>query len=248
MSVKTIRSLSDLLKHLKNDIKLDNGPAWYRGQSDKSWPLRPHYHRISKPPTDISLLNKFRQNANLLITAKQPINDFEWLFLMQHYGVPTRMLDWTESPLVALYFAIEPENKKVKTKDGALWILYPYLLNNNTNEREQNYIPAFEEDDFLGSYTVEKYNKGTDKGILPIAAIATRNNPRIQAQLGVFTISHRDKTPIEEIGDKKHIAKYIVPKDAKERLLKELHLLGIDKFQLFPELSVIGETIRREIL
>ena len=79
-----------------------------------------------------------------------------------------------------------------------------------------------------------------------MAAIATRNNPRMQAQLGVFTISHRDKTPIEEIGNKKHVWKYHIPKTKKSIIQKELALLGITKFQLFPELASIGEIIKKE--
>jgi hypothetical protein len=62
--------------------------------------------------------------------------------------------------------------------------------------------------------------------------------------LGVFTISHRDKTPIEEIGDKKHIWKYKIPADKKNIIKSELELLGITKFQVFPELSSIGEIIK----
>lgn len=68
----------------------------------------------------------------------------------------------------------------------------------------------------------------------------------MQAQLGVFTISHRDKTPIEEIGDQTHIWKYKIPASKKKIIKNELALLGITKFQIFPELSSIGEIIRSE--
>ena len=53
-----------------------------------------------------------------------------------------------------------------------------------------------------------------------MATIATRNNIRIQAQLGVFTISHRDKTPIDEIGDSSHIKKYVIPSNKKKGYIK----------------------------
>jgi len=247
MPIKEIGTLADLLTHLKADVNPSLGPIWFRGHSDFSWELSSTFDRLKKPPAEIYLLNKFRQNANLLLTTQIPKNDFDWLFLMQHYGVPTRLLDWTESPLVALFFAIEVENKKTIKKDGALWLLYPYLLNNNSTTNEKDYIPAFEEEDYLGSYTIEKYSKGKDKGIQSIAAIATRNNPRIQAQLGTFTISHREKKSIEEIGDKKHVVKYKIPSNAKVALHAELELLGLNKFQLFPELSSIGEIIKKEL-
>jgi hypothetical protein len=244
MAHKKIKSISDLVKHLKSDVDIKNKPVWFRGHSDESWTLEPSYDRLKTPPIETDLVNKFRQNANYLISAQVPSSDFQWLFLMQHYGVPTRLLDWTESPLVALYFSLETENKKTLKKDGALWLLYPGKLNENTNKDQEGYIPAFEDKEHMETYSTEKYVKGLDQGVLPKAAIATRNNPRIQAQLGVFTISHHKKTPIEDIGDKKHVIKYIIPKECKKDLAEEISLIGIDKFQIFPELSVIGEIIK----
>jgi hypothetical protein len=204
--------------------------------------LNPGFDRLASPPSETSLVNRFRQNASYLVDKHAPSNDFEWLFMMQHYGVPTRLLDWTENPLISLYFAVSSLSKK----NAAIWLLSPHKLNQNSNEKER-YIPAFEEKDYLGSYTTKNYDKGTDRGILPIAAIATRNNPRIQAQMGVFTISHREKTPIDEIGDKKHIRKYVIPKEFKAQIKNELKLLGLSKFSVFPELASIGEVIKGEL-
>jgi hypothetical protein len=65
--------------------------------------------------------------------------------------------------------------------------------------------------------------------------------------LGVFTIHHRDPIAIENIGNRKHIMKYVIPSNCKKEIMQELKVLGITKFQLFPELSSIGENIRSEI-
>ena len=241
--MKEIKHISDLITHLNDDIDKKNHPIWFRGHSDASWKLTSAYDRLKKPPPESSLVKEFRQNASYLLD-KQPKSDFDWLFLMQHYGVPTRLLDWSESPLVGLYFAVAFEPRKNLKKDGALWVLFPNILNSNTNKTGDEYIPAFEDSEYMESYTTEKYDKGRDKGVLPIAAIATRNNPRIQAQLGVFTISHNANIPIENIGDKSHIIKYLIPKDFKKIISHELELLALEKFQLFPELSCIGEKIK----
>lgn len=238
---KKIKSVADLVRYLASDISEGWGPAWYRGQADESWKLLSSFDRLKNPPSETYLVNKFRQNASFLMDKQAPSNDFEWLFMMQHYGVPTRLLDWTENPLIALYFAVNDYTEK----DAVLWVLSPQQLNGNSNESE-TYIPAFEERDYLGSYTTEKYDKGTDKGILPIAAIATRNNPRIQAQMGVFTISHREKTPIDEIGKKSHVKKYVIPFALKEQIMKELSLLGVSRFSVFPELPSIGAVLKEE--
>ncbi len=240
-----INSIGDLVSTLKRDYIDYNGPLWFRGQANETWPLLPNYLRLSKAPSENSLLVRFKQNAMMLLSDK-PKESFDWLFLMQHYGVPTRLLDWSESALVALYFAIN--ESKHKKKDAALWVLKPTQLNINAgiDSKEKNFIPSFESD-YLKNYSVESLQQETTSKLLPMASIATRNNDRIQAQLGVFTISHRNKTPIEEIGDKSHIKKYIIASNTKNDLIEELRYLGITKFQLFPELSSIGEIIKGDL-
>lgn len=243
MAIKTINSISDLSKHLFDDNGNDSNSWWYRGHSVLTWKLESGYERLKKPPKEIVLVNEFRQNANFLLDKHTPKNDFDWLILMQHYGVPTRLLDWSESPLVALYFAVETATRGSKRKDGALWVLNPGKLNTNTNKLKDPYIPAFEESEYMGDFETSKFDSGLSAGLMPIAAIATRNNPRIQAQLGTFTIS-RSKTPIEDVGDKSHVRKYRIPANKKTGIAHELKLLGLGKFQIFPELTSIGEIIK----
>ena len=247
MQTRVINSIASLIKALGKATNSKYGPVWYRGHACSSWKLEPHYDRLSNPMKEEELVNRFRQNANLLLSHSpaKPL-DFGWIFLMQHYGVPTRLLDWTESPLVALYFAVEDRIVAHQKEDGAIWLLYPQQLNKHST-REPSYIPSFD-DEWLNTYSVEQYSKGKDLGILPVAAIATRNNPRIQAQLGVFTISHLKKTPIEEIEDGKHCVKLTIPAAAKPAIMRELKTLGITRFQIFPELTSIGDNLREELL
>lgn len=242
--LKNITSISDLLKNMKEDAKPYKGQLWFRGQSVFSWKLQPSYLRKDINISEFTLITKFKQNASLLID-RAPSNDYDWLFQMQHHGVPTRLLDWTESALIALYFVVE-DNDAIK-QDGALWILLPTELNKNANiySDENAYIPSFEEL-ILQNYAPEVFHQEKNTKLFPVAAIASRNNTRMQAQLSVFTISHRDKTPIEDIGNKKHIWKYKVPAKSKKSIKDELSLLGITKFQVFPELSSIGEIIKNE--
>jgi hypothetical protein len=244
-SQKNINSLADLLKHLKKDTKGYKGNIWFRGQNVSTWKLQPSFLRKDKTISEFTLITKFKQNASLLID-RTPSSYFDWLFQMQHHGVPTRLLDWTESALTALYFAVE--NDIYKNQDGALWILLPTELNkySKIDSDEDDFIPSFENLEVLGAYEPLAFNREKVTKLLPLAAIATRNNPRMQAQLGVFTISHRDKTPIEDIGTKKHIWKYLIPKANKKIIKEELKLLGINKFQLFPELSSKGEILNKE--
>lgn len=84
--------------------------------------------------------------------------------------------------------------------------------------------------------------------LFPMAAIAPRNSSRMQSQQGVFTISHRENILIEDVGaygsPRDHIWKYIIPAATKENFRKELKLLGINKFQLFPELESLSDNLK----
>lgn len=237
---KKITSLTDLIKHLKKDTGNYEGPLWFRGQTDSAWKLLPSFSRLNNGVTETNLLKKFKQDATMLINPR-PANSFDWLFIMQHHGVPTRLLDWSESPLTSTYFATDG-NEDV---DGALWVLLPVELNKHSNiEPEYFYdIPSFE-DDVLKNYTPESIASENTSKLFPIAAIAPRNSKRMQSQLGVFTIIHRLDVAIEEVGDKKHVWRYIIPKESKKDILRELKLLGVGKFQLFPELQSIGDAIK----
>jgi len=244
MTEKIINSISDLIDDLKSE-ESNCGSLWFRGHADASWELKPGIYRYTPLPSEQTLLKKFKQSAAMLI-GMPPQDTFDWLFLMQHYGVPTRLLDWSESPLTALYFAVAEDNNQ--DKDGALWLLHPTQLNRNANifGDEEFFIPSFEDIE-LTNYTVESVSQDTRSQLFPLATIATRNNPRIQAQLGVFTIHHRQDCSLESIGNADHVKKYIIPSSKKSNILLELGLLGINKFQLFPELSSVGDILKGDL-
>lgn len=247
MQEKVVSSIEDLLGHLDTDNNGYHGSIWYRGQANRNWTLTPGYLRLTAPPSESTLIKKFKQSAAMLV-SNIPNQSFDWLFLMQHYGVPTRLLDWSESPLVALYFAVEGYNNYPKA-DAALWSLKPSELNKNAginNANEEFFIPSFEDVE-LENYSVENLSSNTRTQLRPLATIATRNNSRIQAQHGVFTIHHHDRTPIENIGDSTHVIKYVIPDGARRTIVNQLSLLGFTKFQLFPELASIGDIIKGEL-
>lgn len=235
-----IKSIQDLLMELGKETY--SGATWFRGQADSAWELIPGYYRLTAPPSESTLIKKFKQSAAMLID-NIPKLSFDWLFLMQHYGVPTRLLDWSESALVALYFAVEDQSIDA---EGALWALKPTELNKNAginNKDEDFFIPSFEDTE-LENYTVERLSQNQRTQLKPVATIATRNNSRIQAQYGVFTIHHLERCSIEFIGDHSHMKKYVIPQKNKKEILKQLSLLGVTKFQLFPELASIGDIIK----
>lgn len=243
--MEEINKIGDLIDMLKTHNGSFDEDIWYRGQSNFEWTLSPGIHRHTNAPSEGALMTRFKQSAAML-TSASPKDDFDWLFLMQHYGVPTRLLDWTESPLTALYFAVEDEKDSVT--DAALWSLKPTELNKiaNISASEKNFIPSFDDTE-LKNYSVQTLSSNPRNKLAPIATIATRNSVRIQAQLGVFTIHHTDNRPIEQFCSKHEVVKYLIPAKSKEAIRKELNILSINKFSLFPELASIGEILKKRL-
>lgn len=239
-----IHSVGNLVERLKTHLQGIDKPVWFRGQSKSEWSLVPKLQRGDvKCSAEVYLISRFKQNATLLL-QQRPKDDFEWLFLMQHHSMPTRLLDWSESPLVGMYFAVT-ENRD---DEGALWVLLPTVLNEKSNYRPDypHEIPSFE-DVHLQNYLPETVASERRSRLFPIAALAPRNSPRMQSQQGVFTISHRDPIPVEDAGAdgavRDHAWRYLIPPAAKPRLQKELRILGITRFQLFPELDSLGQLL-----
>ncbi|MDE3058463.1 MAG: FRG domain-containing protein [Bacteroidota bacterium] len=193
---------------------------------------------------EIALLKRFKQNA-LPLSRTRPTTEWEWMFLMQHHGVPTRLLDWTESPLIGLYFSVY-ENPE---KDGALWCLNPTKLNENANVTYDFTleISCFDQDNILDSYLPTKLASERRTTLTPLAAMAIRDNPRVFAQLGNFTITHRTQTAIESVGSSDHIWRFKIPSASKETIKNQLSSIRITKLTLFPELDNVA-LVAKEIL
>ena len=100
---------------------------WWRGHVNESWNLVPSLYRMQRSESNMN--NRFRDLARARYDGECPEHRdlFGWLFLMQHYNLPTRLLDWTESPLIALFFATE--NPSADDKDAEVWAIAPTKLN-----------------------------------------------------------------------------------------------------------------------
>lgn len=103
---------------------------WYRGHSRSTYTLTPSVFRVNdgKVFDEVSMFHHFQ--LRMSDYRKQNLTTFDWLTLMQHYGLPTRLLDWTESILVALYFACNDYQDEGKD-DGTIYVLHARQLNKN---------------------------------------------------------------------------------------------------------------------
>lgn len=240
-----VNTIGALIERLRGDLNGYAGPVWFRGHGVSSWSLEPKLLRGATVLSETHFINRFKQNASFLL-ERSPLSEFDWLFLMQHYGMHTRLLDWSESPLVSLYFAVEQEEHQAE--DGALWALMPTVLNSKSNYRPayEHEVPSFD-DEYMNNYQPGTIAREQRSSLYPVAAIARRNSPRMHAQQGVFTISHRQNTRIEDVGQegaaRDHLWRYLIPANVKAQIRQDLKLLGFTRFHLFPELASISAVV-----
>lgn len=160
--------MSDSIKSFEdfhNAIKEDSGKiVIYRGVRDVDYKLIPKLGRLKFKNRDVikqerMMLRLFKEQS-LPFLDYIPSNEWEWLALAQHHGLPTRLLDWTTNPLVAAYFAVEKEHNG----DSAVYVY-----------KTKKFINTFKKKDPFKRNTVGKF-------------IPSHVTPRITAQAGLFTI------------------------------------------------------------
>ena len=150
-----------------------------------------------------TLTNNFKKNA-IPFVERRPTSEWEWLFLMRHHDVPTRLLDWSESAPVGLFFATHSLAAPDKNDeyDGALWVLLPTRLNRDAGISFplSHDLPMFEDDDrHMTNYTPSQLALESTSHLRPAAALAVRQSRRMEMQHSVFTVSHRDLQPLEDV-------------------------------------------------
>jgi hypothetical protein len=206
--------------------------VFYRGQRNAKWNLMPSLFRYDKvirttvvrtwEKLEKTLLDTFIKRA-LPHTNLLPADELDWLALAQHNGLPSRLLDWTTNPLVALFFAVEDVMEKRSNADGAVWILTLPINYDDFNEGVQIYRPRvispFIEAQ-AGWFSIHPFpESGT------IFHPITETNP----PSGWF------------------LTKVYIPHDKKGTLLDELKLVGVDESTVFPSFRGIANDMKREL-
>ena len=231
---RKIESVGDLIGLLKED-KVDEAPTWFRGQGRATWDLVPSIGRNPIHLTaELTSIKRFKQDAWSHISSP-PSDEWGWISTMQHYRAKTRLLDWSENPLVALYFALA--NSDDDSERGALWCLDPVALNSESGHRRAFAmdILAFGDPE-LESYLPDQVD-ARKASLDPLAVIGPRNTSRMVAQSGTFTIIHAEPRPIEKVGKKKHIWRYTISPGVKREIRRELQIIGVTEYAIFPELD-----------
>jgi len=158
---------------------------------------------------------------------------------MQHYGVPTRLLDFTESALAALYFATV---EGADDENGCVWILHPANFN-LAYAANGGDIPAYSEK-YVAPYLPELWER-TPLPDPPMAIDPPYNSRRLVAQRGKFVVYGKVRTPLNQLsGVVNALVRIDIPGEAKRNVRRQLLAAGISESVLFPGLPGLSREIR----
>jgi len=226
-----VTSVAELSKLIESKFKNDKGTTvLYRGHGAASFKLIPKVGRLRPPKksarkdvNEALMLDLFRNQ----VADRQDVpavNDWELLAIAQHHGMPTRLLDWTRNPLVALYFSV---CKECETRDP-------------------DGHPLCEDAEVL-AWRTGKVNLGnalpkwgplkTASTIRYIPRIVT---PRLRAQSGLFTVH---AYPSRVFEPDRGLMRIRVPFENRRDLKRSLYRHGIHEAAMFPDLDGLARHI-----
>jgi hypothetical protein len=201
-----VQNLQDLVKEalaIKSNLAKERF-LWYRGIHCVNLMLVPKIMRDGKTADEVferegRLITRFRQRSIPLWPTGYQQSDWEHLFAMQHYGLPTRLLDWSENLFVGAHFALEGTPSEHAWHDGpctpGIWIVDPVGWNRSApvlmEFGEQIHVLTTVDDD------IEPYRPGTTRkrNTTPVAIFGTHNTDRIVSQRGTFMVWGKSRRP-----------------------------------------------------
>jgi type I restriction enzyme M protein len=226
ISISSVAQLSELIEsEFKNE---ERTTVLYRGHGAASFSLRPKVGRLLPSPNSTrttvnerTMLELFRrQSADRLELV--PANDWEILAIAQHHGLATRLLDWTRSPLVALYFSVRKE----------------------CESRDKDRRPLGEDAEILAwrcrKKDLSKALPGSPLDIAEVIRYIPRIvTPRLRAQSGIFS-AHPDPTQVFVPGG---LVRVRVPHHARKELKASLFRHGVHEAVLYPDMDGLARHI-----
>ncbi|HUK17182.1 MAG TPA: FRG domain-containing protein [Bryobacteraceae bacterium] len=233
-------------------LKLVTQPPYshwaFRGERDERWPLYSSLSRYLQnfgvaraawPSQEERILRIFKRKAHhFLPKAPEWDDDFQWLALMQHHGAPTRLIDFTWSPYVAAFFALERT-----LADGVVWAMNPARIDSSRAPQPVRMDPRLK-----GNFR-RYFLKGNQRFIW--MGEPHTMNQRLIAQSGTFAVPGAIDVPVEEIvsqSDPENVlAKIILRNAVRETGMRELYRMNITYATLFPDLDGLAKSMGYEL-
>ena len=257
MSSRMIRSIENFISAVRKDSEAwpPEQPRWFRGEPVSKKALVPTLYRDGFDSHENALLQMFRARApGFHDQVPDRGNTDQWLFLARHVGLPTRLLDWSESALIGLYFALNE-----KGKDAVVWMLNPLHLNHfadgapasqDPNELREFPLPwhrpeppnrNFANENLRGAWELD------GPGVkLPVAVYPTYVHPRLRGQRGCFTIHGKKKEGLSKLVPDSILKCYSLDPKFRRSMLTDLKGLGITDSVAFPDLDGLAAELKSQ--
>ncbi|WP_213008159.1 FRG domain-containing protein [Paractinoplanes toevensis] len=242
----SVGSVSDLIDAVNRRQQGDQDILWFRGQRDDRWDVEPSIRRGYTPLDERNFTNRFRSRAAIRYSPA-PAYDAHaaWLGLMQHYGLPTRILDWTRSPLVAAYFAVEHRLADMVDSspgaDAVIWVLRPHAM--NRIHPDTDVTPSIDAV-MCKELLAPAFTDNAAEPNTVMAVMAAETDLRMFVQQGCFTI-HSDPTALNRLNrNAEFIEKLTVPAADIAGLAHEVSVCGFREGDIFPDLGHLAQELR----
>ncbi len=219
---------------------------YFRGHASATWALQPSLFRPRSDgwlPADSevyerSLVNDFVRFAPSRRERLPPLSDIPaWVCLMRHYGLPTRLLDWSCCVFVAAYFAVCSN----RDEDADLWALNSAALNRLSTGTDNNL--SMRSGSELVRDLVDRGFKDRPHRDNALFLIAPEVDSRLLVQRSAFTI-HGTNVPLDQHPNATSILqRFRIPKQVKQQFAWELELLGFSEMHLFPDLEHLARDL-----
>ncbi|MEZ8635476.1 FRG domain-containing protein [Vibrio cyclitrophicus] len=217
--------------------------VWYRGHSCKEHRLLPTAYRQTRELHELGMFYDYKSH----VAGINGCNKENWDLIldMQHYGLPTRLLDWTTSMGTAIYFAL-----RNNPTTPCVWVLNPFELSKLSTDEDTIFdssIMTPANPTSKRDFDLFNLLSGASKYQLPFSIQPPHGNRRIAAQRGMFTVHSKLRGSIEELAPNV-VRRIDIPLDLIVPLQGYLEALGIDDYSMFPDQYGLSEFLKKKYM
>ena len=253
--MREINSVSDLLRLVSTYMPLTVSEHhlrfWLRGQGNSEWLLQPGVYRDGFAPSEMErlrlerhLTQDFRALGAGLLSGSE--SQAELYFIQQHYGMHTRLLDWTTNPMAALWFAVSDRDSKESNGSIAVMDVYNLLKQQDAyfNDKALKGIGSSRAPYFEA--VLKPIFEWKEPCLFPDYIIPIRpdySKERLGLQRSCFTF-HVPTRPVLTSNENDTLQKFTIPRNSKQAIRMELARLGVDSFSIYGDLESLAGKLK----